>query len=160
VSKLEDSVEADDKFAAPRILLGHLLLGEKSPEALARAEELFRTAVQSEGENVSALSGLGEALLEQGKDEEAAEQFRKAIDIDPAFTPAVANMALVLARQGKAEDARERFKEALELNPLDPGTYFRRGESLEGTGNLGGAAADYRRAIEIIMKLPASGDEV
>jgi Tfp pilus assembly protein PilF/peroxiredoxin len=158
--KLEDSVEADDKFAAPRILLGHLLLGERSPEALARAEELFRGAVESEADNVSALSGLGEALLDQGKVEEAAGQFARAIEIDPAYTPAVANMALVLARQGKEEDSRERFKEALELNPLDPGTYFLRGESLEGTGNLGGAAADYRRAIEIMMDLPPTGDEV
>ena len=56
--------------------------------------------------------------------------------------------------------AAEQFKNALELNPLDPGTYHRRGESLEVQGNLGGAAADYRRAVEIIMNLPASGDEV
>ena len=158
--KLEDSVEADDKFAAPRILLGHLLLGEDDEGSMARAEELFRTAVGSEPDNVSAVSGLGESLLEQGKVEEAAEQFARAVEIDPTYTPAVANMALVLSRQGKADDARERFKEALELNPLDPGTYFLRGESLEGSGNLDGAAADYRRAIEILMNLPPSGDEV
>jgi tetratricopeptide (TPR) repeat protein len=160
IDKLEDSVEADDKFAAPRILLGHLLLGEKDPEALARAEELFRRAVESDGDNVSAVCGLGEALLELGKVEEAAGQFSKALELDPAYTPAVSNMALALAKQGKAEESREQFKNALELNPLDPGTYFRRGESLEDLGNLDGAAADYRRAIEILMNLPPSGEKV
>jgi len=159
-AKLEDSVEADDKFAAPRIILGHLLLSEKSPESLARAEELFRGAVDIDGDNVSALTGLGEVLLETGKVDEAVALFEKAIAIDAAFTPAVSNMALALARQGKADESRDQFKNALELNPLDPGTYHRRGESLEVQGNLGGAAADYRRAVEIIMNLPATGDEV
>ena len=51
-------------------------------------------------------------------------------------------MAFVMARQGKAEE------------------YYRRGESLEVQGNLDGAAADYRRAIEILMSLPSTGDKV
>ena len=160
VDKLEDSVAADDKFTAPRVLLGHLLLGDKSDESLARAEELFRGAAEAEPENVSALCGLGEALLEQGKTDEAGGFFSKAMGIDPAYTPAVANMALVLARQGKPEESRRGFESALELNPLAPGTYYRRAESLEAQENLSGAAADYRRAIEILLDLPATGDEV
>jgi hypothetical protein len=46
------------------------------------------------------------------------------------------------------------------MNPLDAGTYFRRGESLEVQDNLSGAAADFRRALEILMDLPATGDKV
>ena len=160
MSKLEESVEADEKFTAPRILLGHLLLGEKSEKSLARAEELFRGAVEGDPENVSAICGLGEALLEQGKTDEAGEFFTKAIELNPAYTPAVANMALVLARQGKGEESRKGFESALELNPLDAGTYHRRAESLEVQDNLSGAAADYRRAIEILLDLPATGDKV
>lgn len=160
LEKLAASAEADEKFAAPRILLGHLLLGEMTAEANERAEALFRAAVAVDGENVSAVSGLGEALLGQDKVDEAAEQFTRALEIDPTYTPAVANMALVMARQGKAEESTKQFREALELNPLDPGTYYRRGESLEVQGNLDGAAADYRRAIEILMGLPATGDKV
>jgi peroxiredoxin/Tfp pilus assembly protein PilF len=160
MDKLEESVEADDKFTAPRILLGHLLLGEKSEKSLARAEELFRGAVEGDPENVSAICGLGEALLEQGKTDEAGEFFTKAIELNPAYTPAVANMALVLARQGKSEESRKGFESALELNPLDAGTYYRRAESLEVQDNLSGAAADYRRAIEILLDLPATGDKV
>jgi tetratricopeptide (TPR) repeat protein len=158
--KLQDSVEADGKFTSPRILLGHLLLSDKSEESLARAEELFRVAVEVEPENVSALCGLGEALLEQGRTDEAGAFFGKAMELDPAYTPAVANMALVLARQGKPEESRQGFESALELNPLDSGTYYRRAESLEALDNLSGAAADYRRAIEILLDLPATGDEV
>jgi peroxiredoxin/Tfp pilus assembly protein PilF len=160
MGKLEESVEADDKFTAPRILLGHLLLGEKSEKSLARAEELFRGAVEGDPENVSAICGLGEALLEQGKTDEAGEFFTRAMDLNPAYTPAVANMALVLARQGKGEESRKGFESALELNPLDAGTYYRRAESLEVQDNLSGAAADYRRAIEILLDLPATGDKV
>ena len=109
---------------------------------------------------MSAVCGLGEALLGQGKFDEAAEHLDKAIQIDPTYTPAVANMALVKARQGKGEESLKQFEEALELNPLDPGTYYRRGESLEVQGNLDGAAADYRRAIELLMGLPSTQDKV
>ncbi len=160
LDKLEAAAEADEKFTAPRILLGHLLLEEKTAEANARAEELFRAAVAVDGENVSAVCGLGEALLGQEKVDEAAGHFARALEIDPTYTPAVANMALVKAHQGKMEESTKHFQEALELNPLDPGTYYRRGESLEVQGNLDGAAADYRRAIEILMGLPSTADKV
>ena len=72
----------------------------------------------------------------------------------------MSNLALVLARQGKAADAEAKFKAALELNPLDPGTYYRRAQGSETAGDLKGASSDYRRALEILMNLPSTGDEV
>lgn len=159
-AKFEDAVAADPKYATPRVYLGQLLLAEKGPENAAKAAELFQGAVEVEPENVVALTGYGEALLEQGKLDEAAAAFEKAVAIDAAYTPAVSNQALVLARQGKAADAEAKFKAALELNPLDAGTYFRRAQGSEAGGNLKGAAADLRRAVEILMNLPSTGDEV
>jgi len=66
----------------------------------------------------------------------------------------------VLAKQGKTADAEAKFKAALELNPLDAGTYYRRGQGSAAAGDLKGASADFRRALEILMNLPSTGDEV
>ncbi len=160
LDQLEQAVAVDPKYAAPRVFLGQLLLAKKGPENAAKAAEQFKGAVELDPENVAAHTGYGEALLELGKVDEAAAAFEKAVALDAAYTPAVSNLALVLARQGKAADAEAKFKAALELNPLDAGTYYRRALGAEATGNLKGAAGDMRRAVEILMNLPSTGDEV
>ena len=160
MDQLEKAAEADAKYAAPRVLLGHLLLVKGGEQGVARAAELFAEATTLAPGDVTAQTGLGDALLESGRTEEATAAFRKAVELDATYTPAVASLALALAKQGQAEEAAAGFKAALELNPADPGIFRRRGESFEAGGNLKGAAADYRRAIEILMSLPRTGDEV
>jgi tetratricopeptide (TPR) repeat protein len=160
IGQLEEAAAVDPTYAAPRILLGHLLLGKKDEASLQKAAEYFKKAMELDAANVSAVTGYGEALLELGKVDEAAAAFEKAVALDPTYTPAVSSQALTLAKQGKSEEAETRFKAALELNPVDPGTYRRRGESLEASGNLKAAAEAYRRAVEILMNLPSTGDKV
>lgn len=151
IRKLEDSVEADPKFPAPRVLLGHLLLSERTEDSLAKAEKLFREAIAADPENVSALSGLGEVLLEKDSVDEALEVLVKAVALNDTYTPAVVNMAFALARQGKADEAKSRFDEAVELSPLDANIYQRRGKSAELEGNMSAATEDYRKAVEILL---------
>ena len=151
IRKLEDSVEADPKFPAPRVLLGHLLLNERTEDNLAKAEKLFREAIAADPENVSALSGLGEVLLEKDSVDEASEVLEKALALNDTYTPAVVNMAFALARQGKTDEAKSRFDEAVELNPLDANIYQRRGKSAELEGNMSAATEDYRKAVEILL---------
>lgn len=160
MGQLEQAAEADPNYAAPRILLGHLLLAKKDQKSVQQAAVHFAAAVAVAPGDVTAYTGHGEALLEMGKVDEAFAQFEKAVALDPTYTPAMANFALVLARQGKTADAEEKFKAALELNPLDAGTYFRRAQGSEAGGNLKAASTYYRRAVEILMNLPSSGDEV
>jgi len=160
IEQLELAAAADPSYAAPRIFLGHLLLQKKDPKSLQQAVELFTAAATLAPNDVTAPTGQGEALLELGKVDEAAAAFEKAVAIDPTYTPAMSNLALVLAKQGKSADAAEKFKAALELNPLDAGTYYRRAQGSEAGGNLKGASADFRRALEILMNLPSTGDEV
>jgi tetratricopeptide (TPR) repeat protein len=160
MEQLELAAAADPTYAAPRIFLGHLLLAKKDPKNVQQAAELFAAAVKIAPDDVTAQTGLGEALLELGKIDEALAAFEKAVALDQTYTPAMSNLALVLAKQGKAAEADAKFKAALELNPLDAGTYFRRAQGSEAGGNLKGASADFRRALEILMNLPSTGDEV
>jgi len=160
LEQLELAAATDPTYAAPRIFLGHLLLAKKDPKSLQQAAENFALAISLAPGDVTAHTGSGEALLELGKVDEALAAFEKAVALDPTYTPAMSNLALVLARQGKSADAEAKFKAALELNPLDAGTYYRRAQGSEAGGNLKGASMDFRRALEILMNLPSTGDEV
>ncbi len=150
-TQFEAAAESDAAWAAPRSLLGHLLLQQGGARDLAEAEGHFRAAVAIDGGDVSALTGLGEVLIRSGNAEEAAATLEKAHALDPAFTPAVAGRALALARLGQQGEALALFELALELNPRDAAIFAGRAECRELAGNAAEAAADYRRAVEILL---------
>jgi tetratricopeptide (TPR) repeat protein len=147
----ESAAETDRAWAAPRTLLGHIVLQQGGARDLAQAEELFRAAVAIDPGDVSALSGLGETLLRAGRLAEAERCLAQARSIDPTFTPAVTGLALVLARSGRAGEALGLFDQALELNPRDAAIYAGRAECRELSGEAAAATADYRRAVEILL---------
>ncbi|HEY5998692.1 MAG TPA: tetratricopeptide repeat protein [bacterium] len=147
----EAAAETDTAWAAPRTLLGHILLQQAGGRDLAQAQELFRAAVAIDAADVSALSGLGEALLRANQLQEAETVLAKARSLDPAFTPAVTGHALALARRGRPQEALGLFDQALELNPRDAAVYAGRAECRELSGDAAAATADYRRAVEILL---------
>ena len=147
----ESAAEADPAWSAPRTLLGHLLLLQSGGRGLEQAEALFRAAIGIDPRDVSALTGLGEALLLANRVEEAAPFLEKAHELDAAFTPAVAGRARVLARQGRSAEALTMFAAALELNPRDAAILRGRAECREADGNLAEATTDYRHALEILL---------
>lgn len=148
---LESAAEADRAWSAPRTLLGHLLLQQAGGRGLAEAEALFREAVGIDPGDVSALTGLGEALLLSNRFEEAAPFLEKAQALDAAFTPAITGRARVFALQGRSAEAMTLFAAALELNPRDAAILAGRAKCREADGNLVEATSDYRRALEILL---------
>jgi tetratricopeptide (TPR) repeat protein len=150
-SLLESAAAADPAWSAPRTLLGQLLLQQGGGRGLAQAEELFRAAVAIDPGDVSALTGLGEALLLADRVDDAAPILEKAHELDATFTPAVAGRARALARQGRRDEALALYAAALELNPRDPAILAGRAECRETGGNLAEATADYRQALEILL---------
>jgi tetratricopeptide (TPR) repeat protein len=148
---LESAAAADRAWSAPRTLLGQLLLQQAGSPERAQAEALFRAAVGIDPGDVSALTGLGEALLLADRVDEAAPFLESAHELDAAFTPAVAGRARVLARQGRSAEALTLFAAALDLNPRDAAILAGRAECREADGNLAEATADYRRALEILL---------
>ena len=148
---LKSAAQADPSWTAPRTLLGHLLLQQAGDRALAQAEALLREAVAIDPGDVSALTGLGEALLLANRVEDAAPFLRKAHELDPLFTPAVAGYARVLARQGRPDEALTLYAAALELNPRDAAILMGRAECRESAGSLADATTDYRLALEVLL---------
>jgi tetratricopeptide (TPR) repeat protein len=65
------------------------------------------------------LAGLGNALLNLGRPEEALATFEKAVQLKPDHPTSWRNLGIALADVGRSEDAILSFQRALGLNPGD-----------------------------------------
>lgn len=65
-------------------------------------------------------NGLGDALKQQGRIEEALQHFRTAVRLEPRHYGLRTNLALALHRSGKTDEAIEHFHRVVQLNPNYP----------------------------------------
>ena len=69
--------------------------------------------------------------------------------LQPAFEKAIAGLANIRLRLNDPKDAAELYRKALYIAPDDAGTVANYAASLQELGDLGNAAAEYRRAIAL-----------
>jgi len=88
--------------------------------------------------------GLGLALLNAGRIDEAIAEFKKAIQLNPRAGEAYLNLGHIYFKQGKLEEAIQAFQKAISLKPrLAP----------EGHNNLGAVYLQQGRKEEGIKEL-------
>src|SRR5215472_5019086 len=95
-----------------------LRLNGQLDEALAEDREAmayYRKAIELAPESVVARTYLGNALMRQGRPDEAALQYRKAIELAPGFALMHNNLANALYHQNKLEEAIAAYQEAIRL---------------------------------------------
>jgi len=124
-------------------------LSWKQTSLWANNETLWRHSIACTEENDTALTNLGEILIQQEKPKEAEMLFRRALLCNPSNKGAVANLATTLAIQGKSEEAMANLREILRLNPNDDGAHNNLGNILLGMGSNEEATVEFRRSVEI-----------
>jgi Flp pilus assembly protein TadD len=115
---------------------------------------LFAHALAVTSGNWLAHNNLGEVLLRQGREEEAAAQFTQALRLRPAYPEALNNLGIVYARQGRLEEALASCREALRLWPGSPGVHYNLGNALLALGRFEEAAAHFREALRLRPEYP------
>ncbi len=90
--------------------------------------------------------GVGAALAQLGRDEEAIRAFRRSIALDPASVEAHTTLGLLLQKTGRAPDAAEAWAEALRLDPTDPEANIHLGGLLAAQGRPAEALELFERA--------------
>ncbi|HEV2456538.1 MAG TPA: tetratricopeptide repeat protein [Verrucomicrobiae bacterium] len=108
-------------------LLGFLTWGQC--RAYANTEALWRTTITRNPGAYMAYANLGNALLTDGKADEAIAQFQKSLALHP--DPQIYhNLGTALLKMGKPEEACADFKKSLEIQPdfaegySDIGAYY------------------------------------
>lgn len=119
---------------------------------MPEAEGILRKALSAEPENVVILSELGYLLSKTGKLKEAVEILDKAAKLN-SYTPSQYYLAYALGKDGHTNEALASFEKALSLNPFDPTIYILRAEIFEQNRMLKEASADYRKALELLLKI-------
>lgn len=143
------AIEKDPKYIAPYVELARLYAVE---DKRAEAEEIFGKALAAEPENQVVMSEFGYFLAKTGKMREGTALLEKAVKKN-SYTPAYYYYGYALGRDGKYVEAFNAFDEALKLNPYEPKLYLLRAEVYEGRKMSAEAAADYRKYLELVLKI-------
>lgn len=114
-----------------------------------------REKINSEGsesawvETATDWNDKGEALVGQGKYEEAIQAFDEAIRLDPDYAAAWNNKGYSFFMVGRFEDAIYCSDEAIRLDPGDAVAYYYKGMSLAVFGRFDEALDCYDMAIDL-----------
>ena len=117
--------------------------------ALARAEELYRQAVQADPAHAEAWLLLGQACQGQGRPAEAAEHHSRALGLRPDLAPAHNGLGIALARLGDRAGAEASFRRAVELRPAYAQAVNNLGNVLKELGRREEARSCYERAVAL-----------
>ncbi len=136
----------DPANTEPNILMGDILLRQKRYQQAINA---YNRALEWERENPSALLGIAEALVEQGKPEGAVAYLRRVVAADPKNASARYNLACVLAVTGDLTAAATELEQAV-------GMGYARWDLITGDPDLAAlrSTETYRR---IVQSAPRSG---
>ena len=108
---------------------------------------LFNHATDSTKNNYFAYDGLGIALVEEGKFEEAIENFSKAILIAPDYLVPYINRGNAYEKIGYAQKAIDDYNQAIKMKPNYSVAYYDRGIVYVKLRQFQFALEDFNKAI-------------
>lgn len=145
----QKAIEKDPKYMLPYLELAKLYeLDGKGAEA----EETLKKALAAVPGNVVMMSELGYVQARSGKVREALELLKNAAK-DESYTPAQYYLAYALGMYGQLKEALAIFDRVLKENPYASIAYRLRAEVYEKQGMEKEAAADYRKVLELTLKI-------
>ena len=110
----------------------------------------YREAIRLKPDYLHAHNGLGVALAELGRNDDARAAYARAIEIDPDFAEAHVNLANLLRTEGRHDDAIAHFRKALEIKPRSIAALVNLGNVYKDRGRVSEAAALYQQALEVL----------
>ncbi len=136
--------------AAVLVTLGACVLVTRAQAAHWRTSiALFTHALAVTADNYMAHEGLGEALVTEGRRDEAIDHFREAVRLAPTFVEAHLALADALLEQHDRATAMAHYTEALRLKPDDATLHTKLGNALWHAGNAGDARVHFEEAVRL-----------
>jgi predicted O-linked N-acetylglucosamine transferase (SPINDLY family) len=115
----------------------------------AEAKQSLEKAIALEPDSPAAHCNLGNVLRESGLASEGLAHFRRASELDPAMIEAQIGLVRSLQDVGLEGEAREQGRKLLRDRPDSPAAFVFEGSSCMERDDTKGAAAAFRRAIEL-----------
>ncbi len=109
----------------------------------------YSDCVNKSPHKARAHGGLGDAMLDRGRIEEAIAHYTKAVRLDPDNSRSLYNLGIALAEKGDANGAIEHYRKALRINSHEPSVHTNLGIELYQLGRLDEAIKHYKQALAI-----------
>lgn len=160
LQKTDDSIATLEQACklSPNHMAAQMMLADTYVRAgkVTEAEAQFTKVVERNDDNPLAYNNRAMFRQAHGNLEGALGDFDKAAELEPAFFQALTNKGFALMRANRAADAIAAFDASLQVNPEQPGAISLRGTTKLNSGDLRGAAGDYRKVLEIDSRNPAA----
>ena len=111
---------------------------------------LFEQATLTDGRNVTAALGLGDALLAAGRDLDASRAFERALAIQPGLPAAAYGYARSMIAIQRPEVAVEHLQRLVATNPSSVESLNALGVAQDLLGDHATATATYRKALGVV----------
>jgi len=132
------------------VILAALIFCARAQTAFWRNDELLWThTLDCTSDNFIGHNMLGNALLQQGRMNEAIIHFQKALQINPDYVDAHNNLGNLLLKMGNVDEAVGQYQKALQINPDYAAARNNLGNLLLQKGEVDEAIAQYQKALQI-----------
>ena len=105
-----------------------------------KAVDAYRHSVQLDKDNLDAMRGLAQNLMNQGKTDEALQEFKVIADADPQDVTALESLAELYRRNGKYDQSLDVLSKADSLVPDSLEIPYKRAQVYEAQGRFDDAA--------------------
>ena len=122
---------------------------DEDEATFARAEEMYRRAVELDPELANALTNLGNVRFRRGFPVEAEALYRKALGIDSDQPEAYYNLGFLYYERGDAKAAVPCFARAVETDPAFADAHFNLAMALEEIGQRASAKKHWRIYLQL-----------
>jgi tetratricopeptide (TPR) repeat protein len=146
---LNHALKLDPNYLKASFHLGNLF---EQQGRHREAEKAYRRVLDKRPSYLPAMVNLGTVLLKLERPAEAEAVLRSAASLDPKNGVILSSLSLALEELGRHDEAAAMAREGVSLSPT-PGNYVNLGVSLQIGGDLAGASAAYRTALELDPEL-------
>jgi tetratricopeptide (TPR) repeat protein len=148
----QDSAEMILREVNPYILAAYLYDHGETDKVIEILYAMVRDPAQDRDHIAAARNLLGNALVDEGRDDEAVTNYQKAIELDPKHAFAYYDWGLLLYDQENYSEAVSKYQKAIELDPQDPDAYNELGNVFVQQKRYDEAVTKYQKAAELDPK--------
>jgi tetratricopeptide (TPR) repeat protein len=113
------------------------------------SETLFRHVLEVTKGNVVAHNDLGNALLKDGKIEEAIRHYQEALHLKANYAEAHYNLGVALDQKGQMDEAIRHYQEAIRVEPAYADAHNNLGIDFYQQGRTGEAIRQFQEALRL-----------
>ncbi len=153
------AIEINPRYAQAHLNLAMTLLKVgKQPEFIKEMQ--LALALQPKIGSAIERFYLGNALINQGQQQQAISCYYKAIVLDPRFIHAYHRLSKVFSQQGKHNEAIKFLEQGINHNPEDAESYYLLGQQFEIQQKWDSAVKAYSKLLQLEPQFPEASQKL